>query len=32
MTGKQISDNKDKLKVSLLELPKKGIEILKAYR
>lgn len=32
LIGKQISDNKDKLKISLLELPKKGIEILKSYR
>jgi hypothetical protein len=32
LLGKQISDNKDKLKISLLDLPRKGIEILKSYR
>ncbi len=32
LIGKQISHNKDKLRISLLELPKKGIEILKSYR
>jgi hypothetical protein len=32
LTGKQISKDKDDLKKSLLELPKKGIEILKSYR
>ncbi|PWB49359.1 MAG: hypothetical protein C3F06_14515 [Candidatus Methanoperedenaceae archaeon] len=32
LIGKQISNNKDNLKINLLELPKKGIEILKSYR
>ena len=32
INGKQISNDKDDLKKSLLELPKKGIEILKSYR
>ncbi|CAG1009496.1 MAG: hypothetical protein OIN86_06890 [Candidatus Methanoperedens sp.] len=32
LNGKQISNDKDNLKKSLLELPKKGIEILKSYR
>lgn len=32
LIGKQISNNRDNLKISLLELPKKGIEILKSYR
>ncbi|MFZ3384724.1 MAG: hypothetical protein WA144_12435 [Candidatus Methanoperedens sp.] len=32
LKGKQISNDKENLKKSLLELPKKGIEILKAYR
>jgi hypothetical protein len=32
LLGKQISNNNDKLKTSLLELPRKGIEILKSYR
>ena len=32
LIGKQISNNKDSLKINLLELPKKGIEILKSYR
>jgi len=32
LAGKQISNDKDDLKKNLLELPKKGIEILKSYR
>jgi hypothetical protein len=32
LMGKKISNDKDQLKISLLELPKKGIEILKSYR
>jgi hypothetical protein len=32
LIGKQIFNNKDKLIISLLDLPKKGIEILKSYR
>lgn len=32
LIGKRISHNKDNLKMSLLELPRKGIEILKSYK
>ena len=32
LIGKQISNNKDNLKINLLELPRKGIEILKSYK
>ena len=32
LIGKQISNNKDNLKINLLELPRKGIQILKSYK
>lgn len=32
LIGKQISSNKEELLTNLLELPKKGIEILKSYK
>jgi len=32
LIGKKISNDNDQLKISLLELPRKGIEILKSYR
>ena len=32
LIGKQRHDDRDNLKIRLLELPKKGIEILKSYR
>lgn len=32
LIGKKISNDKDQLKINILELPKKGIEILKSYR
>jgi len=31
LIGKKISNEKDQLKINILELPKKGIEILKSY-
>ncbi len=32
LIGKQIANNKDTLMINLLELPKRGIEILKSYK